>query len=68
MQLLVVTKKIETNFLKTVTKEQGKICKHYHNKNMSFIDKFHSIKILWIYFQGKMNYILSSKNKKKKEK
>ena len=39
-------KKIETNFLKTVTKEQGKICKHYHNKNMSFIDKFHSIKIL----------------------
>ena len=25
-------KKNETDFLKTVTKEQGKIYKHYHNK------------------------------------
>ena len=36
---------------------------------MSFIDKFHLIKILWIYFEDKINYILSSqKYGKKREK
>ena len=34
---------------------------------MSLIDKFHSIKILWIYLEDKINYILSSKKKGKKE-